>query len=153
MKTSSLHDPDGESIRASSTPFGGEFAPGRRYVVLLVDDDEGICALIKTWLVHQGHEVTCAFTGASAERLLAIRRFDVVITDIVMPDGDGFELMTAVKRLQPGARTLAISGGGKYLRPPECLKIARGLGANHALLKPFTREQFLEAFTVAATAG
>lgn len=120
--------------------------------VLIVDDDPGICQLVTVWLERLGHQVACAAGGVQAEKLLAVRRFDVVVTDIVMPDGDGFELMSAVRRQQPSARILAISGGGKYLRQPECLKIAKGLGASLVIEKPFTREQFLNCFTAVTSA-
>ena len=69
--------------------------------------------------------------------MLRSGHFDLVITDIVMPDGDGFELIAAVKTHQPAARVLAISGGGKYLESADCLKMARGLGAHGVLIKPF----------------
>ena len=53
------------------------------------------------------------------------------------PGGDGFELIAAFRKAQPTARIVAISGGGKYLQGTDCLKIARGLGANAAVMKPF----------------
>lgn len=132
----------------TATPWAParQAARTKSFNVLLVDDDGGICALMQTWLSRLGHVVTCASGGSDAEKLLGVRRFEVVVTDIVMPDGDGFELMAAVRQLQPAARILAISGGGKYLRQPDCLKIAKGLGASLVVEKPFTREQFLEAF-------
>lgn len=72
---------------------------------------------------------------------------DMVITDILMPDGDGLEVITELKRAQPSVRIIAMSGGGHHLRAAECLKFATGLGAHGLLLKPFKREQLLEAVT------
>ena len=109
--------------------------------ILVVDDEKGIRDLLFHWLRQAGHSVQIANTGDCAVRLLKYTAFDLVITDIVMPDGDGFELIGAFRKLQPKAKILAISGGGKYLQGPECLKMARGLGAHGAVMKPFNWEQ------------
>jgi DNA-binding NtrC family response regulator len=110
--------------------------------VLIVDDEPGIRQLVQHWLTRDGHSVACASDGAEARRLLDTQTFDLIITDIVMPGGDGFELIPQFRKLQPGARILAISGGGKYLQSAECLKIARSLGAHAIVMKPFSWEQF-----------
>jgi CheY-like chemotaxis protein len=109
--------------------------------ILIADDEPGIRDLLVRWLGSRGHAVTCADCGLSASRMLEQQRFDLVITDIVMPDGDGFELIPAVRKAQPTARILAISGGGKYIPSSDCLSLARGLGAHAALLKPFNWDQ------------
>ena len=64
---------------------------------------------------------------------------------MVMPEGDGLQLIREVKETQPGARILAISGGGKYMESGDCLRMAKGLGAHAAVMKPFTPDQFREA--------
>lgn len=87
--------------------------------------------------------------GHAASRLLRQQRFDLVITDIIMPDGDGLELILELKRAQPSVPILAISGCGRHLQATDCLKMARNLGARALLLKPFNREQMLAALRVA----
>jgi len=109
--------------------------------ILIADDEPGIRDLLVRWLGGRGHVVACADCGQNASRMLGQQRFDLVITDVVMPDGDGFELIPAVRKSQPEARILAISGGGKYIPSSDCLTLARGLGAHAALLKPFNWEQ------------
>lgn len=109
--------------------------------ILVADDEEGIRNLLRHWLQSQGHSVVLVDSAHEAVRLLKAHTFDLVITDIVMPDGDGFELIAAFRKAQPQARIVAISGGGKYLQGPDCLKIARGLGAHAAVMKPFNWEQ------------
>ena len=112
-----------------------------QFSILVADDEPGIRDLLASWLGGRGHAVACADSGQTATRMLEQQRFDLVITDVVMPDGDGFELIPAVRKVQPGARILAISGGGKYIPSNDCLSLARGLGAHAALLKPFNWEQ------------
>jgi DNA-binding NtrC family response regulator len=68
----------------------------------------------------------------------------LVITDILMPDGDGLEVISELKKARPSARIIAMSGGGSHLRAEDCLKFAKGLGAHDVLMKPFNREQFVK---------
>ena len=109
--------------------------------ILVADDEEGIRNLLQHWLGRVGHTVSCVDSGREASRLLRSQRFDLVITDVVMPDGDGFELIAEFRKAQPTTRILAISGGGKYLQSTDCLRIARGLGAHAVVMKPFNWDQ------------
>ena len=111
--------------------------------ILVADDEAGIRDLLQHGLERAGHNVTCACTGQEAARLLSTRRFDLVITDIVMPDGDGFELITRVKQQKTQTAVLAISGGGMYFRGAECLKMAKGVGADAVVSKPFAWNQLI----------
>lgn len=113
--------------------------------ILVADDEEGIRALLIHWLEEHGHTVTVAEGAVEASRRFKEQRFDLMITDVVMPDGDGFELIAAFRKAQPAARIIAISGGGKYLQGGDCLRIARGLGAHAVVMKPFSWEQIQNA--------
>jgi DNA-binding response OmpR family regulator len=106
--------------------------------ILVADDEPGILDLLHKWLDKDGHTVACARSGHEAAELMKRQRFDIVIADVLMPDGDGLELITESKKTQPDARIVAISGGGRYLHGTECLKVATGLGAHAAVLKPFS---------------
>jgi CheY-like chemotaxis protein len=117
----------------------------RSFAVLVADDDEGVRSLLQEWLERGGYRVTCAASGREAVKLLGKQLFDVVLTDVVMADGDGYELIAAARKTQPTARLVAISGGGQYLQSTDCLKIARGLGAHAVVLKPFTSRQIFAA--------
>ena len=119
--------------------------------ILVADDEEDIRILLEQWLKPLGHAVACVPNGTEGLRLLARERFDLVVTDILMPDGDGVKLIEELKKTQPAARILAISGGGRYMDGDNCLKIARGLGADMDIMKPFVREGFLAAVDLAMT--
>jgi CheY-like chemotaxis protein len=115
--------------------------------ILVADDEPGIRNLLHKWLNRDGHHVACARSGHEAAELMKTQSFDVVITDVLMPDGDGLELITESKKTQPSARIVAISGGGRYLHGAECLKVATGLGAHAAVLKPFSMPELLESIS------
>ena len=115
--------------------------------VVVADDVVEIQQLLQQWLRDLGCVVTCVSTGREAVRVLRTVHVDMVITDILMPDGDGLEVITELKTAQPSARIIAMSGGGSHLRATECLKFASGLGAHGVLMKPFNREQLLELVT------
>ncbi len=104
--------------------------------ILVVDDEELIRASITAALCRAGHQVTTAEDGADAVDKFRPGRFDLVITDIVMPRMEGIETLRALRQLEPGIRIIAMSeteaDHGFYL------KAAVALGADGKLEKPFT---------------
>lgn len=117
--------------------------PMKSLSVLVADDEEDIRVLLEAWLAEERHSMMTVGHAGEAVTAMAQRKFDLVITDVLMPHGDGLELIHALKREQPGARILAISGGGRYLVTDDCLRMARGLGAHAMLMKPFSKAQLL----------
>ena len=100
--------------------------------------------MVALMLEQGGHQVTVAGNGREGEKRLAQGVFDLVITDVLMPERDGLEFLSAVRRSHPGMRVIAMTGGG-HLSAGKYLKIARGLGARSLLEKPFRQEQLLAA--------
>lgn len=135
----------------SSTSDSASPTPPRSVVV--ADDVVEIQNLLQLWLRELGYFVTCVSTGREAVRVLRTAHVDMVITDILMPEGDGLEVITELKKAQPTARIIAMSGGGNHLRAADCLKFARGLGAHGVLMKPFNREQLVELVTQQLSPG
>jgi DNA-binding response OmpR family regulator len=81
------------------------------YRVLLVDDDDAVRAMMSATLERKGFEVVAAASVTEALRFIANGSFDVLITDLHMPDpGDGFTVVTAMRHSQPQALTLLVSG-------------------------------------------
>ncbi|HVU34157.1 MAG TPA: response regulator [Opitutaceae bacterium] len=120
--------------------------------IAVADDIPEIQALACLWLQAEGHSVHCAPDGRALERLARAHRLDMVITDIVMPESDGLEVIMRLKRSQPTVRIIAMSGGGSVMAANDCLKIAQRLGADAVLTKPFNRAQLLAAVNLAASA-
>lgn len=117
--------------------------------ILLAEDEESIRLFVQQLLAKAGHSVTAVGSAREAGEHLQRQAFDLVITDILMPDGDGIDLITEVKKRQSRARILAMSGGGRYLEGGDYLKLATGLGAHTAIMKPFTWEQLQAAMSKA----
>lgn len=113
--------------------------------ILVLDDNQDMCRLMADWLGALGYRVDTAGGGRAFVRQAAMEAPDVVITDILMPDGDGFEVIEAAKAARQGTKVIAISGGGSYLVGAEYLKLARSIGADAVLMKPFTQHQMIDA--------
>ena len=117
----------------------------RRLEILVADDVEEITKLVTLWLEEAGHAVTHASNGREIVRWVKAKPFDLVVTDIVMPEGDGWDAILAINRMRPATRILAISGGGRQMPADACLRVAKGVGADRVLKKPFHRAQLLDA--------
>lgn len=123
----------------------------QRLSVLVVDDSPHIVDFISELLRRAGHAVVCARSGREATAILESLTVDVLITDVLMPDGDGIELLHGLRRsgrIMP--RVVAISGGGRYVDSQNCLTIAAGAGAHVCLRKPFTDVELLAALVPSA---
>jgi len=82
----------------------------RSFRVLVVDDLDDVRESVREMLIAGGHAVTEAKSGAAALSLLVPGRFDLVVTDLGMPDVSGFEVAKAVKRECPGLPVILLSG-------------------------------------------
>ena len=122
-------------------------ATPRRLEIVVADDVAEITDLMSHWLEAEGHTVTRASNGREIIELLQKRAYDLLVTDIVMPGIDGWDAILAVSRLRPETRILAISGGGKQMPVDACLRVAKGVGADYVLKKPFRQVEFLAAVT------
>ncbi|MCH8237326.1 MAG: response regulator [Proteobacteria bacterium] len=69
--------------------------------------------------------------------------FDLVITDIIMPEKEGVETIVELKQLHPSLKIIAISGGGRT-RNMDFLKLAKQFGADSILAKPFSEDELME---------
>jgi CheY-like chemotaxis protein len=112
--------------------------------LLLVDDDEPLRRVLGRTLERAGYSVLTAANGAEALKLYQQEPVDLVITDLVMPEKEGFETIMELKRLQRDLKIIAISGGGRG-DAGDYLPVARHLGAAKVLAKPFSMEEILQA--------
>jgi CheY-like chemotaxis protein len=127
---------------AQPANFGEQKAiPGRilenNVAQILVVDDE---PAVREWLVEivaaAGHQTTTAEDGLKALNLISRQEFDLVITDIVMPNQEGFGLINEIRKTRPKLKIIVLSG-----RDPETLRDARLLGAHITLRKPASAQE------------
>jgi YesN/AraC family two-component response regulator len=113
-------------------------------LIMIVDDDAHIQLALRQIVESAGHRVIEAGNGQDAIDLFGEFHPDLVITDVFMPHTDGIETIRAIRRLTPGAKIIAISGGyvGSGWNYLDSVVV---LGANLALQKPFTCSQLLSA--------
>ena len=104
--------------------------------ILLVEDDTSMLATLSLAMRSKGHHVTTAGDGDEALERLSAERFDVVVTDILMPAMDGLGLIEAMRTTAPDVKILAISGGGTATFF-DFLEAAKMGGAVATLEKPF----------------
>lgn len=104
--------------------------------VLVVDDEPAVRELLRLVLERDGHTVMEAGNGRKAMRALRDAQVDVVITDIIMPEQEGMETISEIRRLRPEIKIIAMSGGGRRLTM-DFLPMATRLGADMTFEKPF----------------
>ena len=107
--------------------------PGARPLVLVVDDDPEVLAMLGTALRHHGFAVALAPSGAEAVRLFRAGRADAVLCDVQMPGLDGPATLQALRALDPAVRCVFMSGHSGRYAAEDLL----GLGAAAVLDKPF----------------
>jgi CheY-like chemotaxis protein len=112
--------------------------------ILLVDDDDLSRSTVHQMLERAGHQVTSTGNGREALEMCQEAAPDLVVTDLIMPETDGLELIQELRRIAPAVRVVAISGGGR-VNANEYLTVARKFGAAAVLAKPFTTLELREA--------
>lgn len=112
--------------------------------ILVVDDDQQIRNMLRATLERENYEVVEAGDGIEAMAAYKSESIDLVITDIVMPDKEGIELIMELKGTNPEVKIIAISGGGR-INPEDYLKWARRFGVDRTFSKPVDRQKLLEA--------
>ena len=109
--------------------------------ILIVDDEESIRKILREFLELAGFNVVCAENGLDAIAKASEDNYDLVITDLVMPDRNGLELILDIKKLEPRPKIIAMSGGGGIRGRYDYLEISEIVGAEKVLRKPFSMEQ------------
>lgn len=105
--------------------------------LLIVDDEEQLVSMCTEAMVAEGYEARGASQGEEALRLVSEDRFDVIITDLVMPQVDGLRLIQTAKEEDPGAVVIVITG---YASVENAVRAIRQ-GAYDFLAKPFTVDE------------
>lgn len=108
--------------------------------ILVIDDDKMICDLLRRSLERSGYTVSEASDGQQGLAVHKRTPANLVITDMIMPGMEGVETIMELRRLSPGLKIIAMSGGGMG-KGTDYLNLAKKFGAFHTLNKPFTIER------------
>jgi signal transduction histidine kinase/ActR/RegA family two-component response regulator/PAS domain-containing protein len=121
----------------AAEPVAGEpSGPVGRRRVLVVDDEESVLAVLSELLGAMGHEVTSALGGPAGLEALQAGSFEVVFSDLGMPEVNGWDLATTAKRLHPSCAVILVTGWGFQLEE----ETAAARGVDLVLAKPFSWE-------------
>jgi DNA-binding response OmpR family regulator len=110
--------------------------------ILLIDDNDVFRKMVRLTLTANGYDVQEAENGKVALACYRQQPCDVVITDILMPEADGLEIIQKLRLDDPNVAIIAISGAGGE-RGDNFLKMAAVFGANRILRKPFPMDELL----------
>jgi CheY-like chemotaxis protein len=110
--------------------------------ILVVDDDPQVLEVVSEMLRLEGHRVATARDGREAITKFRAMRFDLVITDLIMPEREGLETITELRNEGQVTPVIAMSGGGR-IGPSDYLQTAQVIGANATLAKPFARSELI----------
>jgi len=110
--------------------------------ILLIDDMKGVRRAVSAVLKRAGHTIVEADDGGAGLEILKSQRFDLVITDMLMPKHDGMEVLLFLEQQSNRPKVLAISGGGSQVSADEAFMLAR-TKADATLAKPFDNAELL----------
>lgn len=108
--------------------------------ILVVDDEPSLLALAKAVLTQQGYKVLCGASGSEALNLLRNNTVDLVISDVIMPGMNGYELADKIQLEFPGMKILIVSGFDETSHVDEVNQVLR----SQALAKPYSSRDLLE---------
>ena len=114
--------------------------------ILVIDDDATIQLVFSQFLTSLGHEIMQAENGKKGMSMIQETRPDLVITDIMMPEMDGLEILMQLRSTHDSVPVIAISGGMRSL-PVNFLQQAKLFGARYVFEKPVPLDVLRNAVT------
>lgn len=108
--------------------------------ILLIEDDIAFCKMLETFLSKNGFEVVVSFTAVEAQKLLSSREFDLVITDVRLPDDDGLDILKSIRSKRTNSEVILMTGYAEVDKAVEAIKE----GAFDYISKPFRPDKLLE---------
>ena len=112
--------------------------------ILVIDDNEILLQVVSEMLAKAGHQVESLNAPEALEVKLRKTDFDLVITDIIMPNKEGFEIIMHVRDEHPNIKILAMSGRD-LSGTLNVLELAATIGADSTIKKPFGYDEIIDA--------
>ncbi|UGU14272.1 sigma-54 dependent transcriptional regulator [Sinomicrobium kalidii] len=107
--------------------------------ILIIEDDVAFCKVLEKFLAKNGHEVSTSFSAAEAKRKIADNVFDLIITDLRLPNYDGLDLLSEIKRDFPDTPVVLMTGYAEINTAVKAMK----KGAFDYISKPFNPDEVL----------
>lgn len=133
-------------VEAEAEQPKGPVRPGR---ILVIDDEPEVAAVVRDVLSLEGHEVDTAFRANDGIRLVSVSAYDLVLTDLGMPDMSGWEVAEKVANMRPGLPVALVTGWGSSLDEEE----ARRRGIVAVVHKPFEVDELVRVAGEALSRG
>ncbi len=110
--------------------------------ILIVDDEISVGNILIEFVKLEGHEAQHAKDGREALQMIRKQLPDLVVTDLIMPETEGLELIRELRKLSSLVKIIAISGGSRYFEPDNQLMAAELIGADLCFTKPIDLHAF-----------
>ena len=104
--------------------------------ILVVDDVVSTTKIVEQLLTVKGHQVICAASGKEALKIIESQPINLVITDIMMPEMDGYELIRELHKRPNPPKIIAMSGGSDKRDGEDLLHVAKLMRVDRIMLKP-----------------
>jgi len=115
--------------------------------ILLIDDENDFREILAFTLENSGFAVTEADSGIKALECMRNKSFDLIITDLLMPEMSGSELIKQVNILDSSVKIIAVTGGGSISDKEDLFKDYKAKGIDAILKKPFNTQQIITQIT------
>ena len=115
--------------------------------ILIIDDDEQVRNLVHSYLILDHHEIATAENGKEGMEKLEGGQFDLIITDIFMPERDGLEVLISMINLANRPKIVVMTGGYASYNFSDLLQTAKLLNADKVLPKPVTYQTLKQAIS------
>ncbi|MBF0383383.1 MAG: response regulator [Magnetococcales bacterium] len=113
--------------------------------ILIIDDESKLLEVLQKVLEREGYTVLTSSSGEEGIKIFKKMQPKLVITDILMPDMDGIELIENIKQENDSQKIIIMSGGSRNLAADFVLTLGVGFGGDATLTKPFSIEDLIEA--------
>ena len=112
--------------------------------ILIIDDEPQIQTMLTKLFREEGYEVEAASNGNQGLQMFKASSYDLVITDIIMPEKEGLETIRDLKKIDPSVKIIVMTGGSNKYNSEMYLELGVKFGAITAFEKPIRRNQLLK---------
>ena len=114
--------------------------------LLIIEDDAAFCQMLQKFLTKRGYEVETSFTAPDAKMKFEANTFDLILTDLRLPDYDGIQLLGDIKKVNPKTQVIVMTGYAEVGSAVNAMK----KGAFDYISKPFTPDEIVMVLDNAA---